>query len=106
MAGGATRLSGGRLIRNRCTTAQRVIAEGGLPVPGGRELAAIQELGAREEGPGKISAVEHGFEQVRPLQTRIHQLRIAQLRPPQIYAPKIRPRKIEAAHVEPSQGRT
>ena len=33
-------------IRNSGTAAQRGIAEGRLPVPGGDELGTIQELGA------------------------------------------------------------
>src|SRR5713226_5063940 len=83
-------------IRNIRTAAKRGIAEGRLPIPGGDELGTIEELGAIEERAGKIGAVEHRFEEIRPLHPGTRQVRIAALRSPQIGASKIRPREIES----------
>src|SRR6266851_9632512 len=79
-------LSGWGPIRNSGAAAKRGIAVGRLPVPGGDELGAIQELGAIEERSGKIGAVEHRLEEVRPLHSGTRQVRIAALRAPQIGA--------------------
>src|SRR6266851_709466 len=99
----ATGLSGRGPLRNIRTAAKRGIAEGRLPVPGGDELGAIEELGAMEERAGKIGAVERRFEEIRPLHSGTRQVRIAALRSAQIGAAKVRPRKIAAAQVEAAQ---
>jgi hypothetical protein len=99
----ATGLSGRGPIRNSGTAAKRGIAEGRLPVPGGDELGTIEELGAIQERSGKIGAVEHRFEEVRPLHSSTRQVRIAALRAPQIGAAKVGPRKIESTEIEAAQ---
>ena len=55
-------------IWNGGAAGERLIAKSGLPVSGDDDLGAIQELGAEQESPGKIGAVEHRFEEVCPLQ--------------------------------------
>jgi hypothetical protein len=59
-----------RPLGNSGTTAQRGIAEGRLPIPGGDELGTIQELGVVEERSGEMGTVEHRFEEVRPVNSR------------------------------------
>jgi len=55
-------------IWNGGAAGERLIAKSRLPVSGDDELGTIQELGAEQESPVKISAVEHRFEEVCPLQ--------------------------------------
>jgi hypothetical protein len=55
-----------------------------LPVPGGNELSAVQELGCIQESPGKISAIKDRFEEVRAVQMHTRQIRPAQIRPSEI----------------------
>src|SRR5439155_9618607 len=55
-------------IWNGGAAGERLIAKSRLPVSGDDELGTIQKLGAEQESPGKLGAVEHGFEEVRPLQ--------------------------------------
>src|SRR5712691_3165005 len=90
--------------RNGCAAVQRVVTEGRLPVPGDEQLGTIQELGAEQESPGKIGAVEHRFEEVCPLQAGPRQIRICALCSPKVGASKVRPRKIKPAQIEPAQG--
>jgi len=55
-------------IWNGGAAGERLIAKSRLPVSGDDELGTIQKLGAEQESPGKIGAVEHRFEEVCPLQ--------------------------------------
>src|ERR1700675_3279782 len=93
-----------RSARNGCAAVQRVVTEGRLPVPGDEQLGTIQELGAEQESPGKIGAVEHRFEEVCPLQAGPRQIRICALCSPKVGASKVRSRKIKPAQIEPAQG--
>jgi hypothetical protein len=77
--------------------------EGRLPVPGSDELGTIKKLSSGQEGPGKIGAVEHRFEQVHAFQVSGRQVRPVQVRPAEIGAAKIHSRKVEATQIEPSQ---
>jgi hypothetical protein len=77
---------------NSRATGKLVIAERCLPVPGGNELSAVQELGSIQKSPGKISAIEYRFEEVSALKMRTRQIRPAQVRAPEIGTPKMGPR--------------
>jgi hypothetical protein len=61
---------------NRGAAAERLIAEGRLPVPGSDELGTIKKLSSGQEGPGKIGAIEHRFEEVRAIQVGTGQVRL------------------------------
>jgi hypothetical protein len=63
-----------------------------LPVPGDRELSAVQELGSIQKSPDKISAIEYRFEEVGAVQMCYRQIRPAQVRAPEIGTLKIGPR--------------
>jgi len=63
-----------------------------LPILGDYELSAVQELGAIQKSPGKISAIEYRFEDVGAVETRTRQICPAQVRAPEIGTPKIGPR--------------
>jgi len=58
----------GPLVWDSRATAKCLITEGRLPVPANHELGTIQKLGSRQEGPGKIGAVEHRLEEVSALE--------------------------------------
>ena len=58
------------------SAAERLITEGRLPVPGSDELGTIKKLSSGQEGPSKIGAVEHRFEEVRTIQVGAGQVRL------------------------------
>ena len=78
--------------RNSRATGKRLIAKGRLPVPGNYDLNAVQELGTIQKSPGKISAINDRFEEVRAVQMHTRQIRPAQIRPSEIGTAKIGPR--------------
>ena len=46
-----------------------------MPVPGGYELSAVQELGLIQKSSDEIGTIKYRLEQVRPLQMRTRQVR-------------------------------
>ena len=63
-----THLLRGNPIGDSRAAAERLIAEGRLPVPSNYQLRTIQKLRSIQIRPGKIGAIEYRFEEIRTLQ--------------------------------------
>ena len=61
-----------------------------MPVARDDELGTIKKLSSGQEGPGKIGAIEHRFEEVRAIQVGAGQVRLT-------FAGWLRTRETEAA---------
>src|SRR5258708_2591593 len=77
-----------------------------LPVPRGHELIARQELSADQTGTCEVGAVEHGLEEIRPIELSVDQHAIAQIRSPQVRLAKIGLGEVGADEIKAKQMRS